>query len=65
MNTVIVWLLISISTGYGNSGNVHVVERFATEGDCNWVIQNLKSVSLRGEMEQSSKCIKARVLEKK
>ena len=42
MSTVTIWLLLAISSGYGNYGHVTVVERFTTAQDCWSVVEKIK-----------------------
>lgn len=55
MKTVIVWLLISTAN---SGGGTRVVEKFPTENDCKYVLQNIGTWS-----GNSLYCIKAKIKE--
>lgn len=57
LNTVTIWLLISVSGGPYNTGTVTVIERFATAEACQDV---LKQVPYAGTL-LSAKCVQAKV----
>lgn len=57
LNTVTLWLLISVSGGPGNMGTLTVVERFATAEACQ---DALKQVPHVGTL-LLAKCVQARV----
>lgn len=57
MNTIIVWLLISVSDALYNRGTLTVVGKFPDENSCKYVEQNLPfSHVLR------TKCIQAKIV---
>ena len=57
MNTIIVWLLISVSAGSYNQGTTTVIGRFPDENSCKYVEQNLPRQSVI-----STKCIQAKIV---
>lgn len=58
MTTAILWLLISISDGSRNRGDVQVLERFATQQDC----FNVKAPIERSSNSVILMCQEARVV---
>ena len=56
MNTMLVWILISVSTGEYNSGNVQTVERFKTQQMCEHVRKNIPKDSYK------ARCIQAEII---
>jgi len=59
MNTVLLWLLVSISDGGSNRGNIVVIERFATVEDCEHVRKNLP---MGAYVSNTARCIQANVI---
>ena len=61
MKTVIVWLLITVSDGASNQGNVRVVERFPTSDACEFVRKNIppSDKRLKNSLER---CIQATIV---
>lgn len=57
MNTIIVWLLISVSDASYNKGTLTVVGKFPDENSCKYVEQNLP---LKDSI--SAKCIQAKIV---
>lgn len=57
MQTILVWMLISVSNANSNSGNVTVVSYFDKLNQCQHVQKNLPL----HEYSYSSKCIQAEV----
>ena len=60
MNTIIVWLLISVSSSPYNSaghGTLTVVGKFPDENSCKYVEQNLPS-----QATINTKCIQAKIV---
>lgn len=57
MNTIVVWLLISISAGPYNEGTVTCVGRFVNQNDCEFVRQEVLKM---GNVRTS--CIRAKIL---
>lgn len=60
MMVISMWLLITISTGSYNRGNVTVVERFPTVQECEKVRAEVRSLDIN-ENSVSSRCIQATV----
>lgn len=58
MKTILVWLLISVSDGSYNRGNVTVVERFATLKDC----EHVRAATPKAEMQQEMRCVQANIV---
>ena len=58
MIEIMVWLLIAQSDGVYNRGNVSVVERFASEVQCEHVRKNIPGSGNNFD----AKCVQARVL---
>ena len=56
MNTMLVWILISVSTGGYNSGNVQTVERFKTQQMCEHVRESIPKGS------HVARCIQAEII---
>lgn len=56
MNTVLIWLLVSMSSSSHNYGTATVIERFATVEDCEHVRANLPGSS------HTARCIQAKVV---
>lgn len=57
MNTIIVWLLISVSDASYNRGTLTVVGKFPDENSCKYVEQNLPHSSAI-----QTKCIQAKIV---
>ena len=47
MNTITVFLLIAVSTGGYNQGNVTKLETFSNVEDCRAVLQQIKAIDTR------------------
>jgi hypothetical protein len=58
MKTIIVWLLITVSNGGYNRGNVTVVDRFPTAETCEFVRQAIPN---KGD-DFIARCIQATVV---
>mgnify|MGYP001387698478 CR=1 FL=1 len=61
MSTVLLWLLINVSDGVYNSGNVTVVARFASARQCEVVHAAIKEISSRVRSNTELRCIQAEV----
>lgn len=57
MNTITIWLLLSVSMGYGNRSTA-VIERFATEADCIATMTAIKNPYPKDHLQ----CVRANVL---
>ncbi len=57
MNTIILFLLISVSDGAYNRGNITVVERFTTAQDC----ENVRAALKKFEENAPAVCVQAKV----
>lgn len=58
MATVVVWFLISMSTGHHNYGTVTVIGKFLTEEDCQSMNKNLPGLPDHVE----TRCVKGKVI---
>ena len=58
MSTVSIWILVAVSTGYYNKGNVSVIDRFATHNDCKIVAQSIRNL----DQPVALLCTEAKVL---
>lgn len=66
MNTILVWLLISLPTNdisYGNQPYAHVVERFATQDECQRVgaVLTTPAGPTDGGARLKLRCVQARI----
>lgn len=55
MKTILLWLLISVSDGGYNRGNVDVIERFTTQASCEAVMSQIRT------SDAKLQCVKAEV----
>lgn len=61
MIEVLVWLLVSVSDGASNRGNISVLERFASEAQCEHVKANIPA----HDSLFRARCVQARILVQK
>jgi hypothetical protein len=62
MKTMIIWLLISVSTGTHNKGDVSIIERFTDLNQCKAMRQSILSISSEVENNVAMRCIQAEVI---
>ena len=59
MNTIMVWMLISVSYGYGSIGTTTVVGHFKTQQTCEHVLNNLP---FKNGTQVKANCIQAEIV---